>query len=399
VTYLARLTQLAGIKEVTQGTYLVPTGGGAFSVPWDQAEYNDATAPLRDESVRANDAVLQGLAQGVYQADWSMTLNAYPDILGHFFVGMGMFDTVTAGVSTTLTANSLINATTLSLTATVAPNTMLKISDTGGANLEYVQISTVIGSGPFVATIAVGAGSGGNSTLFAHTAAGGSVVSVSTHTFRQNRTFSTTWPSYSFSTNDGAEIRGWAGCVLAELGIKIDPKGLVKISPKYTGWASATASSFTYAASTATPLPGWGWTVTNAQSSSTRGLTMDITLKRAAEAIHASSGTRGPREVFAGAAEIDGTYKAIFENTTDITLFRNYTQTPTVHTLTQPALFGGSVLAITMTQSGYVTAKVSNSQAYQQLDMTLSGVANATDGTNPVGIASATLTNYSAVAF
>jgi hypothetical protein len=394
VTYLSRLTKLGLAKESTQGTYLVPT----VSVPWDTAEYSDSTAPLRDESVRANDVVLQSLAQGVYQADWSLTTNAYADFIGHWFVAMGLFDTVTAGVSTTLAALCTANATTLSLTASVPNNSVLKL-DTAGL-LEYVQVGVLTGAGPFSAPILIGGGNNGNSTQFAHSS-GATVVSQSTHTFKQNRTFSTTWPSYSFTTNDGVEQRGWAGCVADELAIKIDPKGLIKVSPKFIGWTSATQADFTYASSTASPLPGWGWTVTNGGASSTRGLTMDLTLKRAAEAIHASSGTRGPREVFAGALEVDGTYKAIFENTTDINLFRTYIQQPTVHTLTQPVIqFGGSTLTLTMSVSGYVTAKVNTTGPYQQLDTTMAGVANTTDGGGgTVGVAQASITNYTTTAY
>lgn len=387
---LSRLTKLGGAQEATQGTYVVPS----FSIPWDTAEYNDATEPLRDESVRANDSVLQGLTQGVYQADWSLTTNAYPDILGYFLKAMGLFDTVSAGVSTTLTAATTANSTaSLSLTASVPNNAILRLNDAAGVNAEYVQIGTVTGSGPFVAPITAGAGTG-NTTLFSHTTGSGNgiVTSQTTHTFKQNRSFSTVWPSLSFTTDDGVEQRGWAGCVASEMALKIDPKGLVKISPKFTGWQSLSESTFAYAASTAQAVPGWAWTLTNGGGLSTRGLTMDITLKRAVEAIHGSSGTRGPREVFAGALEIDGTYKAIFENVTDMNLFRNYTQEPTVHTLTQPVLSGGSVLAVTMSQSGYTTAKVANSGPYLQLDMSVSGVQNATDS----GVVSATLSNFNA---
>jgi hypothetical protein len=395
MTYLSRLTKLGLGKESTQGTYVVPT----VSVPWDTAEYEDATSPLRDESVRANDVVLQGLAQGVYQADWALTTNAYPDFIGHWFVAMGMFDTVSGGASTTLTTNASANATTFTLTSAVGVSTgsVLKIADTAGANTEYVTVGSLAGP---VVTIGIGGGTGGNSLLYSHVAAGGSVVAQYTHTFKQLRTFSTVWPSYSLTTNDGVEQRGWAGNVASELAIKIDPKGLIKVSPKFTGWQSATQADFSYAAVSPNPLPGWGWTVTNGGGSSTRGLTMDLTLKRATEAIHASSGTRGPREVFAGALEVDGTYKAIFESITDINLFRTYIQQPTVHTLTQPVVqFGGSTLVLTMSVSGYVTAKVSTSGPYQMLDTTMAGVANTTDGNTSVGVVSATLTNYSSTAF
>lgn len=394
MTFLSRLTKLGLAKEAAQGTYLAPT----VSVPWDTAEYSDATAPLRDESVRANDVVLQGLAQGPYQADWALTTNSYPDFIGNWFVALGLFDTVSGGVTTTLAASAAANATSISMTASPGNNAIIRL-DTG-ALVEYVQGGTVTGAGPFTVPITVGGGTGGNSLLFAH-ANSSAAVSQYTHTFKQNRTFATVWPSYSFTTNDGVEQRGWAGNVCGELGIKIDPKGLVKVSPKFTGWQSTTQADFTYTPAVANPMPGWDWTLTNGGASSTRGLTMDLTLKRVTEAIHASSGTRGPREVFAGALECDGAYKAIFENTADIILFRNYIQTPTVHVLSQPIIqFGGSTLTLTMSVSGYVTAKVGTSGPYQVLDTTMSGVANTTDGgAAGVGVLQASLTNYASSAY
>jgi hypothetical protein len=71
-----------------------------------------------------------------------------------------------------------------------------------------------------------------------------------------------------------------------------------------------------------------------------------------------------------------------------------------VHTLTQPVVqFGGSTLTLTMSVSGYTTAKVSTTGPYQQLDTTMSGVANTTDGNTGVGVIQATLTNYASAAY
>ena len=201
-------------------------------------------------------------------------------IIGH--------DTVTPGASTTLSGNTLANATTISLTVTVPANSVLSVADAGGLNQKYVKISTVTGAGPFVATIAQGGGAGGNSMKFAHTAAGGAVLTQTMHLFKQNRSFATVWPTYSFTTDDGVDILGWTGCVMSELGIKIDPKGFLGFTPKYTGMPSATQSTFSPAYTALLPVVGWAWTVTNAGSSSTRGLTMDVTLKRAVEAIACS---------------------------------------------------------------------------------------------------------------
>jgi Phage tail tube protein len=392
VTYLARLTKLGMAPETSQYTYRAPT----VSVPWNGGtKYVDMITPLRDESYRANDAVLQGIVQGPAWAEWTIDVNGYADVAGHWLKAIIGPDTVTGGVATTLASNSLINASSLSLTASVPSNSVIQVSDTGGANLEYVKVGTVTGAGPYTAPITAGGGTGGNTTKYAHTAAGGSVISPYTHTFKQNRTFSTVWPTYSFTTDDGADQLGWAGCMCSELGVKIDPKGFITFAPKFIGLPSAAQSTFSYAASAVPPNVGWGWTVTNAGGSSTRGLTMDLTLKRATEGIWGSGGIQAPREIFPGALEADGTYKAIFENDTDLNLFKAYNQTVTTHLLTQAPLLGGQSLQLTMSQSGYTTGEKDLGQQYTQLTQALSGIANSTDG----GVIQAVLTNYQSSAY
>ena len=383
MTFLSRLVKLGVTKETVPNTYQVP----AVSVPFNSGtKYNNVIDQNRDESMRANDAVLQGIVQGVAYSTLEIESNSYADLVGHWLRAIIGPDTVTAGVSTTLAANCAAGATSLSLTATVASNTVIQISDTGGTNLEWVQVGTVTGSGPYTAPVTSPAAG----TKYAHTAAGGSVLSQSTHLFKQNRSFATVWPTYSFTTDDGASQLGWAGCVCSELAIKIDPKNLVTWGPKFTGFPSATESTFAYAASAVQPVQGWAWTVSNAGASSTRGLTMDLTMKRATEAINSSDGTQGPREIFPGAMETDGTYKAVYENLTDYNLYQNAVQTPTVHTLTQPVATGGAVIAITMSESGYTTGAVELGSAYVQASYNVSGIANPTDS----GVVQVSLKNF-----
>jgi hypothetical protein len=327
--------------------------------------------------------------------NWEFECNGYPDLAGHLFRAIIGPDTLSAGVSTVLNANTSANATTITTTASVPSLSVLQISDSAGANLEWVSIGTVTGSGPYTCPIVAGGGSGGNSTRYAHTAAGGSVLSQSTHTFTQNRTFSTVWPTYSWTTDDGQDQLGWPGNVMSELAIKIDPKGFITFSPKYMGFPSITEATFAYTASAVQPIVGWGWTVTNGGSSSSRGLTMDITWKRALEAIQSSDGTQAPREIFPGALEQDGSYKAVYDSATDMNLFKQYIQTPTVHTLTQPVTSGGASIAITMSKSGYTTGEVDTSTLYVSLAQAVSGIANTTDS----GVGQVVLKNFTSTAY
>lgn len=389
MTYLSRLAALGIAKESVQGTYVPPTD----SVPFTKATYDDQITILRDESVRANDAVLQGLYQGPWTTAVDFETWAYPDICGHFFRGIIGPDVISAGVSTTLSANTTIGATSITTAATIPALSIIQITDVAGANLEYAKTGTPTGAGPFTIPITSGP------LTYAHTSPTATVVAQTTHTFTQNRTFSTVWPSYSWTVWDGADnTRGLPGCVMSELQIKIDPKGIVSFSPKYTGWPSAITAPFTPAYSSAQPQRGWGWTMTNAGASSTRGITYDITLKRALDPVHSSDGTQGPREVFAGALESDGTYKAIFENTADYNLYYQYLQQPATALLTEPAggpNNAGTSISLGMSKSGWTKFTPDLSQPYVQADFDLAGVYNTTD----TGVTTVVLRNFRASAY
>jgi hypothetical protein len=390
VTYLSRLTALALAKEPAgqQGQYTVPTD----SVPFTKAQFEDIIEPLKDESLRANDAVLQGIYQGPWRTEWDLEVWGYPDVSGHWLRAIIGPDTLTAGVSTTLAAAvTTVGATSISTAASIAAGTTIMI-DTG-VKIEYAITGTPSGSGPYTIPITTPA-----SGLTLTHSSGVAVVGQSTHLFQQNRTFTTQWPSYSFTVWDGVDnARGFPGQVMQELAIKIDPKGIVSFNPKFLGWPSAIQTPFTPAYSTAQPQRGWGWTMAN-PGASTRGLSLDITLKRATEAINSSDGTQGPREVFPGALESDGTYKAIFENNIDYQLFYNYSQGITTATLTEPTggqMNAGTVLAITMSKSGYTKFVPDLGQAYIQASFDLAGIYNSTDA----GVVQATLKNFRSTAY
>jgi hypothetical protein len=386
VTLLAKLGYLGIAKETTQGTYVAPS----FYLPCMKIDAEDVFIAVRDESYRNNDSLLQGLYQGPGDSTVGIDMMAYPDALPYLLRGLIGPDTVTVtGVSTTLASNASLGATTLSLTASVPSNAVIRIQDSGGANLEYVQVGTVTGAGPYSAPVT----SPATGTQFAHTAAGGSVTSQSTHSFKQNPAAAQT--SWSLTKYDVFETRGFPGCKLADMSIKIDPKAAVTATCKFTGWLSAVQSNPTPTFSSVVPGLGWEWTMTNAGGSSTRGLTYDVAIKRAVEAIHSSDGVQNPREVFQGVLEADGTYKAIYESDADLNLYLQYLQQPATATITQPVTSGGSVMTFTTSKSGWYKGKTDLSTVYVSADFSLSGIFNATDG----GAFAATVTNYVSSAY
>lgn len=387
MTQLSRLSKLGIAREAVNGTYLVPN----MWIPFTKAEFVDVYTPLRDESVRANDTVVQGIYQGPVEATWSIDLMAYPDVTGHVLRGIIGPDTVTPGVSTTFAASSIAGATSISSTASIPLGSTIQLADTGGLNVEYATTGTPTGAGPYAIPIVTPTGG----LKYAHTITTSTIVSTSKHVFAQNPAAAR--PTYSLLVWDTVSWLSYSYAAFSDLAIKIDPKAAVTLSAKLMSFPGVSASTATPTWTTLAPALGWQWAMTDAGTSSTRGLSLDYTIKRAVEAIQSSDGIQAPREVFQGALEADGTLKTIFEASAELALYTNNTQLPAVATLVQPVSTGGcgSTLTLTMSQSGWTTGKRDLSPAYVQADFNLTGIYNATDG----GAISATLTNYTSAAY
>lgn len=385
MTNLARGSFVGMAAEPTPGTYQIP----AFSVPWTKADYETVQAPIRDESIRNNDAVLQGLYAGPSESTFAMDLHGYPDILGYFLRILGP-DTVTPATSTTLSAATIVGATSISTAATIPAGTTIRIDTT--TKIEYAVTGTPSGAGPFTIPLLTAVGGTALALAQAHSS-GATVTTQTTHTFKQS--LATRPPAWSLSVWDTVDYRGFPGSQLSEVQLKIDPKAALSLSAKFTGFPEQVVASFTPAYNTMQPVLGWQWAMTTAGAANTRGLTLDLTAKRTVEAIHSSDGTQGPREVFPGALELDGSYKAIYENVTDMGLFLNYSQQPVVAALTKPASAGGESLTVTMSQAGVPKSKRDLGQQYVQASYDLSAIANTTD----TGIAQVVLKNWITTTF
>jgi hypothetical protein len=383
VTQLSRLAQLGIAKEPTPDTYTTPT----FAIAFSKADFEDATTPINDTSTRGNDTDLQGMYAGVQDATWDITAMAYPDITGIFLRSIIGPDTVTAGVTTTLSTTTVAGATTISVPATIPAGTIVSIGT--GATLEYFTSGAPTGTGPYTIPVATPT----TGLLYAHTS-GVQVSTLTTHTFKQSPS-QLPLPSYSLTVYDTTQTLGYAGAKITDFDLKIDPKAGIDIETKWLCMPGAPQSAAVETYNQVQPLLGWQWSMTNAGAPSTRGLTLDFSVKRAGEAIHSSDGVQAPREIFTGVLQSDGTYKAIFENQTDIALVENYTQMPVVAAVAKPASIGGESLTITMSKSAWHTSKRDLSQAYSQIAYDLSGLFNTADG----GAISAVLTNWVTAAY
>jgi hypothetical protein len=391
MTQLARLGTLGLAKETTPGTYVSATVGIPYT---GSSGLEDMIEQIKDESVRGDDTILHGSYAGPAHAEWTIDTLAYPDLLGHFLCGTIGPDTVTAGTSTTLSSSTTIGATAISTPISLAAGTVVKVGS--GAAIEYaITDGAATGTGPYTSNVTTVLGKTGTNRVglaSAHSSAD-PVLTPTQHVFKQAP--ATPLPTYSFTYYDTIQYLSCSYARFSELQMKIDPKGAVSLSLKATSFPSVTASSVSETYSQYDPLLGWSWNLTNAGASSTRGRSLDSTIKRAVEAIASSDGQQAPREVFAGALEFDATAKVIFESNVDLALFQNNSQQPLTASLQQPLSRGGQSLSLTSSKTAWYKGKRDMSQAYSQADFSISGVWNSTDG----GAVQATLVNWQTTAY
>lgn len=385
MTQLSRLATLGIASEGgTPGTYTSPV----YAIPFEKADFEDVTTPLEDKSYRGNDTDLQGLYPGVKEATWDIDVLGYPDLLGVFLRAVIGPDTVTVGIATTLSSTTTAGATSIQTAASIPAASTVSIGS--GATLEYFTSGAPTGTGPY--TIPVSSASNPSGLLYPHTSAV-QVSTPTTHTFKQSAT-SFPLPTYSLTVYDTLTTLGYTYAKLTDFDFKIDPKASVSLNAKFLTLPGSSQTTASESFTSVQPLLGWQWSQTNAGAASTRGLSLDLQVQRAGEAIHASNGVQAARENFTGVLTSNGTYKAVFENTAgsnvDLNLYANWSQQPATATLTKPVAFGGESVAFTMSKSGWKTAKRDLSQAYSQIDFNLSGIFNTTDG----GAVSAVLQNW-----
>lgn len=196
-----------------------------------------------------------------------------------------------------------------------------------------------------------------------------------THTFGQPANLAQP-PTWTLTEVDGVQPRSVPGCMLSELGIKVDAKAAVTLTTKWIGWPAVNQGTpGSYTPDVTTTNLSWAATCKVNAVGVDRLVSCDMTIKRAVEPIFTANGVQTPRQVFADALEVDGKAKVIYESfTADMTDYLNNNQTPFEIDLAN----GTQTASLRMTKAARVTA-AKDRQKWLQLDLDISGVFNTTD--------------------
>jgi len=388
MTLLSRLNFVGLAREAVPGTYQPPN----VYIP-SQGTPEDVVVPLRDESWKNNYTVVQDIYPGPAHITYDLSGQFYPDTGGHLLRAMLGPDTLTPGVATTLSAAVVAGATAITTPVSIPAGSTISIDIAG---LQEVRVTGVpTGAGPFTIPL-LNAAAGVPLLLTQGHAAGVAVAGFTLHTFK---TALTQPDSYSITEFNGFEARGYAGCKLDTLTLKIDPKGMITYDAKWMGFPSTSQNTPIPVEPLTQPFLGWMWTLAVGGVPSSRGLTLDYTIKRASEAIPASTGTQAPREIFVAGIEFDAKMKAIFENNLDFNNLLTYAKVALLSTLTQPPAVsgvpGGAQLAVSNSRSVWYKIPTNKQSNFMQLDADITGTYNTTDA----GPGAVTLLNQQAVSY
>jgi hypothetical protein len=379
---LSATAKLGAAAESSTAVYEPP----AFTVPFSAGtRYRSAITQLTDRTVRGTDTDTQAIVQGPYWSDWTIATQAYPDWAGFLYAAMVGTDQFTAGVVTSFAARSLAGAQSISLDAAPPSGAVLMLGQ--GDTLEYAQAGTPSGSGPYAVPLAT-------SLLYAHSA-GDPAQSQASHLFQQDRTLTAPGPppTISLTTDDGVDQLGWPGCTLGSVRLQVQGTGYARLLSAWSGWPPQAVSTFAEDQTSAQHMAGWGWGITTAAGNSTRGISLDLALTRVLDIIPAACGQQGPYCIGTGPMRASGSYTAIFDTAADLDLYREAIQEPASFSLTQPALQGGSSIAVTMSLSGWTQGAVSLADDYVTAEYSLSGIANTNDSSYG-GVAQVAVTNF-----
>lgn len=183
--------------------------------------------------------------------------------------------------------------------------------------------------------------------------------------------------SYSATLFNGFEARGFPGLMWDQLKMTVGTNGIVSTTSSLNGWASANQSTPTPAFPTSTPFMAWHNQLSIGGTPSTRLLSGDMTFKRNANTIPTLAATQNPHTTFAGTIDVVGTAKLLFEaSNADYLNYLSNLQPAMVWTMTQGA---NPVLTINFGKTSWTKTDQDFSAEYLMLDVTFSGIYNATD--------------------
>ena len=360
-----------GIAKEPQPATGTPVAATDF-IPVTKFDPANKVAKLIDGAWRGSMTEEYGVVNGPRSSEVSLSGPAFLDTIGYLVAGM-LGDVVTTGTATTptgtLSAGSLVGATSVSSSVSIPNGTIIQIDV--GALAEIVTTSgPPTGTGPF--TIPVPALKNAHLSGVAITA----VIAPFTHGMALLNSGNCQPTSYSITDSNAVSTRLYASSRFTELTLKYDAAALLTYDAKTLGWASATGSVPAASYSTLPVVPSWQATVNIAGTPNVTLTSYELAIKRNnSEAIMTFQNTMDPYEVHVGPLAVETKWTAVAADESMYTDYVNATQRAWVVDLVS----GTTELKFQMTNTQHTDVTMQRGKSFIEFQGTSKAVANTTD--------------------
>lgn len=192
--------------------------------------------------------------------------------------------------------------------------------------------------------------------------------------------------------------RRFAGCQVAELGLKWNADGKLEYSVKLVGAASAVAAKPSASWTSVPETPTWVGTTTIGGAAKTYCEMGEVTLKRNTTAQMNVDGTQGPYGIFAGPLQVTGKMTLIHEDDTELTRYLTGAETTLAIDFTQGAAAALTQVLLTMSKVEYTEGKKVTGKDWVETEIGFEACANTTDVGASAGFSPIKVTLQNAIA-
>ncbi|RJQ68079.1 hypothetical protein D5S17_32775 [Pseudonocardiaceae bacterium YIM PH 21723] len=367
------LLSVVGIaKETVAGTPVAPT----FYIPVHSSPKPvDKQVYLEDKGWRGSFGEDYDFIPGPYHTEYDLDGDVFYDAIGWPLAGV-LGDVTTTGTTTTptgtLSASSIIGATTVSSSVSIPNGTVIQI-DVGNLAEIVTTSGAPTGAGPF--TIPVPALTKAHASGVAITA----ITSPYTHNISLLNSGTGQPPSYTITDYNDVSTRQYPGMLFTECSMKFNADGLLTYGAKAVGYPSVVSSKPTPSYSAERPISGLTGTVQIGGSPTTIMISGECTIKRSEAIIQSIDGTVAPRNIWGGMVSVDGKMTLVMEDEVQLLNYLNNSQP----SLDLNYAFGSGATArqfrLHLSSAAYTAATVERGKDFVELSVTYKSRFNSSD--------------------
>lgn len=184
-----------------------------------------------------------------------------------------------------------------------------------------------------------------------------------------------------FYADGSGQAYTMAGCQASQLKVTNKVDGLVQLDAAWLGMPAVIGAAPSNTPTTAPPAPGWNSQITLGGTPLTKYSEVDITYKRATEAVLTVNGSQSPAAIYCGELDVQIDLTGVYQGSSSDTDWSNFLANTQPALVLKMAAAGDATHALTLQHSkvAYQDVSFEGSNKYLEIKSKAIAIANATD--------------------